>query len=132
MALLGVGEDAVDVPGRNTAVILGDRLLEDGRSRCTPLPVSAEIFSTGASPMKASRRDSSARSDGAIVRVGQQLPLVEHHDDGASAGVDAFGEALVLTGDALGGVDHEEGDVGVVDRPQGPHQRVVLGGVVDP
>ena len=82
--------------------------------------------------MNASRRDSSASRTSAIVGVGDQLPLVEHHDDRAPAGVDAFGESLVLTGDALGGVDHEEGDVGVVDRPQGTHERVVLGGVVDP
>ena len=34
-------------------------------------------------------------------------------------------------GDALGGVDDEQGDVGPVDGLQGPHQRVVLGALVD-
>ena len=30
-------------------------------------------------------------------------------------------------GDALGGVEHQQGDVGTVERPQRPHERVVLG-----
>ena len=59
------------------------------------------------------------------------LPLVEHDDDRAAGGVDALGQALVLVGHALGGVDDEQGGVGPVDGLQGPHQRVVLGALVD-
>ena len=61
----------------------------------------------------------------------EQLPLVEDDQHRAAGGVDALGEALVLVGDALGGVDDEQGDVGLVDRGQGPHDREVLGAVVD-
>ena len=56
---------------------------------------------------------------GALLGV-EQLPLVEQHDDRAAGGVDPLGQALVLVGDALGGVDHEQRDVGLVDRPAGP------------
>ncbi len=63
--------------------------------------------------------------------VVDQLPLVEQHHDRAAGRVDTLGETLVLAGDALRGVDHEQRDVGVVDRPQRPHERVVLGRVVD-
>ena len=82
--------------------------------------------------MNASLRDSSAstsrRSSGSSI----SSHLLSSDQDRAAGGVDALGQALVLAGDALGGVDHEQGDVGVVDRPQGPHERVVLGRVVDP
>ena len=61
----------------------------------------------------------------------EQLPLVEHDDDRAAGGVDALGQALVLMGDALGGVDDEQRGVGPVDGLEGPHQRVVLGALVD-
>jgi hypothetical protein len=45
---------------------------------------------------------------GARLGVVEQLPLVEQHHDRAAGRVDALGEALVLAGDALGGVDHEQ------------------------
>ena len=50
---------------------------------------------------------------------------------GQPADVDALGEALVLVGDALGRVDHQQGDVGAVDRLERPDERVVLGALVD-
>ena len=61
----------------------------------------------------------------------EQLPLVEHDDERAAGGVDPLGQALVLGGDPDGGVDDEQGDVGAVDRLQGPDERVVLGALVD-
>ena len=42
----------------------------------------------------------------------EELPLVEQHDDRAAGDVDPLRQALVLRGDADGGVDDEEGDVG--------------------
>jgi hypothetical protein len=56
------------------------------------------------------------------ARRRDQLPLVQHHDDGTAARIDAFGQTLVLPRHALGGVDHQQSDVGVVDRPQRPHE----------
>ena len=102
-----------------------------GRSLWTPLPVSAEILSTGASPTKCELALRRSPSTSRRSSVSDQLPLVEHDDDRAAGGVDALGEPLILCGDAHGGVDDEQGDVGVVDRPQRPHERVVLGRVVD-
>ena len=61
----------------------------------------------------------------------ERLPLVEQHDDRAAGRVDALGQALVLMGDADGGVDHEQGHVGRVDRLQCSDERVVLGALVD-
>jgi len=61
----------------------------------------------------------------------EQIQLVEHDEDRAAGHVDALGQALVLVGHPLGGVDHEEGGVGPVDGLQRPHQRVVLRALVD-
>ena len=73
-----------------------------------------------------------ARDIGALLGVVEQLPLVQHHDDRAAGGVHPLRQALVLRRDALRGVDHQQRDVRVVDRPQGTDHGVVLGGVVDP
>ena len=61
----------------------------------------------------------------------EQLPLVEEHHDRATSGVDALCEPLVLRGDALRGVDHEQRHIGAVDGLERPHERVVLGAVTD-
>ena len=45
--------------------------------------------------------------------------------------VDPLGESLILAGDALGRIDDEQCDVGVVDRSQCTDERVVLGRIVD-
>ena len=58
-----------------------------------------------------------AEQVGAIVGIVEQLPLVEQHDDRAAGGVDTLGQALVLGGHALGGVDDEQRDVRLVDGP---------------
>ena len=50
--------------------------------------------------------------------VVDQLPFVEQQHDRTTGRVDTLGEALVLAGDALGGVDHHQRDVGVVDGAQ--------------
>ena len=67
-----------------------------------------------------------------LLGIVDQLPLVEHHHDRAAGGVDALGQSLILAGDAVGRVDHQQGDVGPVDGAQGADHRVVLGRVVDP
>ena len=78
-----------------------------GSSLCTPLPDSALILSTGASPTKARRRPSSLVDLLPPAGV-EQLPLVQQHDDRAAGRVDPLGEALVLVGHALGRVDDQQ------------------------
>ena len=41
-----------------------------------------------------------------------QFPLVENHHDGATGRIDSFRQALVLVGDAFGGIDDEQGHIG--------------------
>ena len=53
----------------------------------------------------------------------EQVPLVEHDDDGGAGGVDPLGEALVLVAHAFVGVDHEQRGVGAVDRLERAHER---------
>ena len=59
---------------------------------------------------------------GLALPVLEQLPLVEEHDHRAAGHVDALGQALVLVGDAFGGVDDEQRGVGAVDRLQRPDE----------
>ena len=61
-----------------------------------------------------------------------EVPLVEENHDRAARRVDPLGEALVLMGDPLGGVDDQQRDVSPVDRPERADQRVVLGSLVYP
>ena len=55
------------------------------------------------------------------------FPLVEDQHDGAARRVDPLREALVLAGEALAGIEHEQGALRPVERLEGSHQRVVLG-----
>ena len=64
--------------------------------------------------------------------VGHQIPLVDHDDAGASLLHDHVGDLLVLLGDAVHRVDHQNGDVASGDGILGALHREVLDGVVDP
>ena len=117
---------------RHPAVVLGDRLLQHGTQAVHALAGAGGDLQDRC---VADERQL-ARQLGQDVEPGvgldDQLPLVEHDEDRAPSGVDPLGQPLVLTGGTLGGVDHQEGDVGIDDRPQGTDERVVLGRVADP
>ena len=130
LGLLGGADDLVDLPRRDAGLVgidrraerrvqAGDALARERRDR-QHRRVTDEVQS-GA--------DLVVEVDAALG-VGQ-VPLVEQHDHRATGRVDALGEALVLRGDTLGGVDDEDGDVGGVDGLQGSDDRVVLGAVLD-
>ena len=59
--------------------------------------------------------------------MSEQVPLVDEDHHRAPGGVDPLAEALVLVGHTLGGIEHEQCHVGVIERSQRPHERVVLG-----
>ena len=67
------------------------------------------------------------RPDQVLGFVVEQVPLVEDDDDGVAGGVDPLGQPLVLLGDPLVGVDHDERQGCEVDGLQRTHHRVVLG-----
>ena len=117
LALLGIGDDPVDVAGGHPAVVLLDRFLQH----------RAQLVHA----LAGERRDLQDRRVTDEVELAVHLGLDLERACSASSmsshllsittigqpdGVDAFGEALVLAGDTLGGVDHQQGDVGAVDR----------------
>ena len=122
----------VDLAGRHPPVVVArSRRRSAGSSLCTPLPVSALIFSTGASPRKCEPVARPGTSTSARCSASSSSHLLSRTTIGQPGGVDALGQALVLVGHALGRVDDEQRDVGVVDRLQRPDERVVLGALVD-
>ena len=101
-----------------------------GRIRCVIFPVSAETVSTGAYDEEREPVGDRRAGRGPAFGV-EQVPLVQHDDDRGAGGVDPLGEALVLVGHAVGGVDHEQRGVGAVDGLERADQAEVLGRLVD-
>lgn len=62
----------------------------------------------------------------ALIVVLEQIPLVQKHHEGAPAFDGKISDLLVLLGDARGGVDDEQRDVGAIDGTQTAHHGVVL------
>ena len=130
MPLLRVGDDAVDVAGRHAPVVLRDGVLEDRAQPVHALPGERGDLQDGCvtdeGQLARQLTEHPRRSSGSVISS-----LVEQHQDRTSGRVDALGKPLILTRHTLPRVDHQQRDVGVVDRPQRPDE-VVLGSVIDP
>ena len=131
LPLLGLGDHPVDVPRGDPPVVLLDGALQHGAQLVDALAGEGRDLQHRGVAHEVQLALELPGDVGTLLGVVQQFPLVQHHDDRAAGGVHPLRQALVLRRDALGGVDHQEGDVRIVDRPQGTDHRVVLGGVVD-
>ena len=103
-----------------------------GRSLCTPLPVSAEIFSTGASPTKYSLRFSSACTCNrcSASSISSHLLSITTIGQPAASTRSARRWSWLVT-PSVASITSSAMSA-AVDGPQGTHHRVVLGRVVDP
>ena len=93
------------------------------------MPLWALTFTIGDSPRKA-RRSSTSSTTSRRSSVSSSSHLLRTTTTGLPDGADPLGQALVLMGHPVGGVDHEEHDIGVVEGLQGPHHGVVLGALL--
>ena len=82
--------------GHPPVVVPRSRPAAPGSSLCTPLPVSAEILSTGASPRNAQPVADLVGDVEPRCSASSSSHLLSSDDDRAAGGVDALGQALVL------------------------------------
>ena len=120
----------VELAGRDPPVVGVDRLLERWQELVHAEPGLGADLEDG----RIGEEPESVSDIGGDLGPGlgvEQLPLVEHDHDRTAGGIDALGQALILMGDAVGGIDDQHGRVGPIDRLQSPYERVVLGALVD-
>ena len=58
------------------------------------------------------------------------IPFVHHHHAGAAVFFDAAGQALILFGDAIEGINHQHADIGALDGLETAVNAEVLGAVI--
>ena len=84
---------------------------------------------------RAKSRKSSLRSRSRLTCVApllaQAIPLVDRHHQRPPGLEDEAGDVRVLLGDVLPRIEHQDHDVGILDRLQGLHHRELLRRLVD-
>src|SRR5258706_7797470 len=121
LALLRVGDHAVHIAGGHPAVILHDGLLQDGPQLVDTLAAECRDLQN----WRVAHEVELALQIGLDLQprlwVVEQIPLVEDDNDRAPGSVDALCQALILAGDAVGGVDQEQSDVASVEGTKSTH-----------
>ena len=111
LGLLGGPDDVVDLAGRDAGLVGPDGVAERGVQALDALAAERRDLQHGRLADEVQPVSHLVLGLGPLLGVGH-VPLVEQHDDRAAGEVDPFGEALVLGGHTLGGVDDQDGDVG--------------------
>ena len=129
---LGFGQDPVELAGRHP--LLGRRQRgPQGRVQAVHPQAGpgADLEHRGVG-QKAQAVLEVRDHPGPLASASSSSHLLRMHHYRVAGRVHPFGQPLILAGDAIGGVEDQEGGVGPVEGLEGPNQRVVLGALAPP